>query len=163
MLDGELHALETFDRRWALVTAGTPEDFNTMTVSWGGLGTIWHKSVVTIYVKPIRYTHEYLDRNEYFTVSFFPEKYRQDLLLLGTKSGRDGDKVAETALTPVPAGNSVSFAQAEVTLVCRKIYRQEMQRSTMPADVVQSYYTEEEPHTMYIGEVVARLDGEAFG
>ena len=163
MLEEELRALETFDRRWALVTAGTPEDFNTMTVSWGGLGTIWHKSVVTIYVKPIRYTHEYLDRNEYFTVSFYPEKYRQDLLLLGTKSGRDGNKVAETALMPVPAGNSVSFAQAEVTLVCRKIYRQELQRSTMPPDVVQSYYAEEEPHTMYIGEVVAKLAAEACG
>lgn len=145
---------ETFDTDWALVTAGRMDDFNTMTISWGGLGTLWNKPVATVYVKPVRYTHEYLERNDCFTVSFFPEEYRKDLLLLGSKSGRDGNKLAETKLTPAAVEGSVGFREACVTLLCRKIYRQDMQCDTMPEDVVKAYYAGEEPHTMYIGEVL---------
>ena len=84
----------TYDKEWALLTAGSMDNFNTMTISWGGMGTLWGKPVVTVYVKPIRYTYEFLEKNDYFTLSFFPEEYRADLLTLGTKSGRDGDKTA---------------------------------------------------------------------
>ena len=71
----DVDAFKVFDKQWALVSAGTPEDYNTMTISWGGLGTLWSRPVATVYVKPIRYTYEYLEKNEYFTVSFFPEEY----------------------------------------------------------------------------------------
>ena len=146
-----------YDKGWALVTAGSMEDFNTMTISWGGAGTLWGKPVATVYVKPCRYTHSYLDKNEYFTVSFFPEDYRKDLALLGTKSGRDGDKVAETKLHPVAVGDSVGFAEASETLLCKKIYRQDMQRELMPAEAVEKFYKEDEPHTIFIGEVLEIL------
>ena len=63
-----------FDKKWALLTAGTPDRFNTMTISWGGLGTIWGKPVATVYVRKSRYTHEFMDDNEYFTISFYPEE-----------------------------------------------------------------------------------------
>ena len=63
-------AFRVYDKEWALVTAGTMGNFNTMTISWGGLGTLWNKPVATVYVKPIRHTHSFLDSNEYFTVSF---------------------------------------------------------------------------------------------
>ncbi len=147
----------TFDKGWALVTSGTLEDFNTMTISWGGCGTLWGKPVATVYVKPIRYTHEYLEKNDYFTVSFLPLDYREDLFTLGTESGRDGDKVAKTSLTPVAIGEngeSVGFQQAAATLLCKKIYRQELDVAAMPADVVDQFYLNEAPHTMYVGEVV---------
>ena len=147
----------TFDQGWALVTSGQMEDFNTMTVSWGGCGTLWGKPVATVYVKPIRYTHEYLEKNDYFTVSFLPLEYREDLFTLGTESGRDGDKVAKTGLTPVAVGEngeSVGFKQASVTLLCKKIYKQELDVSAMPADVVDQFYLNEDAHTMYVGEVV---------
>ena len=150
----QLDIFRAFAKDWALLTAGTPENFNTMTISWGGMGTLWGKPVVTVYVKPIRYTHDYLEQSDTFTVSFFPEKYRQDLTLLGTKSGRDGDKVAKTHLTAVPAADSVGFAEASVTLVCKKIYRQELDLAAMPPEAIQMAYTEEAPHTMYIGEVL---------
>lgn len=143
-----------YDKGWALVTAGSPEDFNTMTISWGGAGTLWGKPVATVYVKPCRYTHSYLEASAYFTVSFFPEEYRKDLALLGTKSGRDGDKVAETGLHPVAVGESVGFAEASETLLCRKIYRQDLDPAAMPEGVVKAFYQEEAPHTMFIGEVV---------
>jgi flavin reductase (DIM6/NTAB) family NADH-FMN oxidoreductase RutF len=146
-----------FQQRWALLTAGTPADFNTMTISWGGMGTLWSKPVVTVYVKPIRHTYGYMERNGFFTVSFYPESYRRDLLTLGTKSGRDGDKVALTGLTPKALERGVTFAQAEATLVCRKLYAQDLDRAAMPREVAESVYATEAPHRMYIGEVVEIL------
>ncbi len=150
-------AFSVYNKEWALVTAGTPGNFNTMTISWGGLGTLWNKDVVTVYVKPVRHTHSFLDANDYFTVSFYDQEYKDDLGTLGTLSGRDGDKVAKTSLTPVACENSVTFSQAKTTLLCKKIYRQDMDVSAMPQYAVDTYYTEEEAHTIFIGEVVKVL------
>ncbi len=150
----QANSFQLFDRDWALLTAGTPGKFNTMTIAWGGLGTLWGKPVATVYVKPIRYTHEFLEANEYFTVSFYDKEYRRAMGLLGSLSGRDCDKVSKAGLTPVALTNSVTFQEAKETLVCRKIYRQELDREAMPQEVVQAFYETEAPHTMYIGEVV---------
>ena len=147
-------SLNIFQKEWALVTAGTMDNYNTMTIGWGGFGTLWRKPVCTVYVKPCRYTHSFMDANDYFTVSFYGEEHRDALAVLGTKSGRDGDKVAEVGFTAVPAGESVSFSQAKTTIVCKKIYRQDMVLDTMPAEAIEKYYTEEEPHTVFVGEVV---------
>ena len=143
-----------FDKDWALLTAGTAEHFNAMTVSWGSLGTLWNKPAATVYVKPIRYTHDFMEENEYFTLSFFPKGYKKDLLLLGSRSGRDGDKLALTSLTPEALKNAVRYKEAELTLLCRKMYRAEMEKSAMPSEAIRDYYESEAPHTLYIGEVV---------
>lgn len=153
-MDFRANSFDIFDKEWALLTAGKSEHYNTMTISWGGLGTLWGKSVATVYVKPVRYTHEFMEQSEYFTISFYPEKYRSALNLLGSLSGRDGDKVAKSGLTPKALDSAVTFEEAKVTLVCRKIYRQDLDTAQMPAGVVSSYYAEEAAHTMYIGEVV---------
>ena len=152
-------AFDVFDTQWALLTAGTPGDYNTMTISWGGLGTLWSKPVATVYVKPIRYTYEFMEKNDVFTVSVFPPDYRQDLARLGSKSGRDGDKVALTGLTPVEVPGGITFAQAHTTLVCRKLYRQDLDAAQMPKDVIAQYYETEAPHRMYIGEVLEMRRG----
>ena len=143
-----------FDKKWALLTAGNLEKFNTMTVSWGGLGTIWNKSVATVYVRLSRYTHEFMDNNEYFTVSFFPEDRKKILAVLGSKSGREIDKIHNSGLTPVRAGESVSFKEAEITLVCRKLFCQRVELSNIPDEIVKACYSSGDPHDMYIGEVV---------
>ena len=143
-----------FNDKWALLCAGTKDYFNAMTISWGGMGTLWSRDVVTVYVKPVRYTWQYMEKNDYFTVSFYPEKYRHDLSIMGSKSGRDCDKVALTALTPKALANGVTFEQAEATIVCRKIYWQDLDRGAMPPEVAATYYKTEEPHRMYVGEVV---------
>ena len=149
---------DRFYRDWALVTAGTPGGCNTMTIGWGGLGTLWNKPVCTVYVKPCRHTHGFLEQNEYFTVSFFPEQYKPALRLLGTRSGRDGDKIGESGLHILPLEEgAVTFREAEVTYLCRKIYRQDLAPAVMPPEVVQKYYTEEAPHTMFVGEVIRIL------
>ena len=87
----ETDILSVFDKKWALLTAGNKGSFNTMTVSWGGMGTIWGKPVATVYVRTSRYTHEFMDREDYFTVSLFPEDYKKILGVLGSTSGRDMD------------------------------------------------------------------------
>ena len=84
-----------------LVTAGNAEKFNMMTASWGGLGFLWNRPVAFVFIRPQRYTFDFVERNEGFTLSFFGEEYRKVLQLCGTKSGREIDKVAETKLTPI--------------------------------------------------------------
>ena len=144
-----------FNDKWALLTAGTEKSFNTMTVSWGGLGTIWSKPVATVYVRISRYTHEFMDSSDYFTVSFYSKEYKKILGVLGSKSGRDMDKMHESGLTPVKAGDSVTFKEAEKTLVCKKLFKQRVELENIPEEIVKQNYPNGDPHDMYIGEVVA--------
>ena len=143
-----------FDKKWGLLTAGKKEKFNTMTISWGGLGTIWNKPVATVYVRKSRYTKEFMDEDGYFTVSFYPEKYKKTLGVLGSKSGRSMDKMFASGLTPEVCGESMSFKEAELTLVCRKLFSQELRKSRMPKDIAATFYADNDMHVMYIGEVV---------
>ena len=154
MNDLNIRIFEQFDKGWALLTAGSQDHFNTMTISWGGLGTLWSRPVATVYVKPCRYTYEFMERSEYFTVCFFPEAYKKDLALLGSKSGRDGDKLAQTALHAKPLENGIGFDEASLTIVCRKAYFQDLALDRIPADAIEHYYKTEPAHRMYIGEVV---------
>ena len=148
---------EQYDKKWALLTAGNKESFNTMTISWGGLGTLWNKPVATVYVRTSRYTHDFMDDNEYFTISFFPEDYKKILGVLGSKSGRDMDKVHDSGLTPKTVDGSVTFEEAEVTLLCKKLCRQRLEPAGMNADIAEQFYSKEAEHDMYIGEVVEIL------
>ena len=150
---------ELFNDRWALVTAGTPERFNTMTIGWGSMGTIWGpphrgKQVLTVYVSPARYTHSYLEKNEYFTVSFFPEEYRRDLGILGSRSGRDGDKVSAAGLTPKELAGGITFEEAELTFVCRKLYQGQFQREGLADEIRHGIYENWDPHWMFVGEIL---------
>ena len=146
-----------FDKKWALLSAGTKEKHNTMTISWGGMGTLWGKPVVTVYVKPCRYTYGFMNDNEYFTVSFYSEEYRKAMTVMGTSSGRDIDKDKAAGLTVKPVGQVVTYEEAEVTVICHKIYWQDLIRENMPENEVERFYTEGEPHRMFIGEVVEIL------
>ena len=109
MMHLEADVFTKFDKQWALVTAGTPEHYNTMTISWGGLGTLWERPVATVYVKKNRYTFAFMEESDYFTVSFYPEEQRRALSLLGSTSGRDGDKVAAAGLTPEFLPQGITF------------------------------------------------------
>ncbi len=150
----ETEIFSQFNNRWALLSAGTMDQHNTMTISWGGMGTLWEKPVVTVYVKPCRHTFQYMNKNMYFTVSFYPEQYRRALTVMGSISGRDIDKDKEAGLTPVDLTQAVTYREAEVTLLCRRIYWQDLDEEHMPGDVVRQNYLSDEAHRMYIGEVV---------
>ena len=145
---------EQFDKKWALLTAGKKDDFNTMTISWGGLGTIWNKPVATVYVRTSRYTHDFMDREDYFTVSFYPEECKKVLGILGNRSGKEIDKINASGLTPTQAGESITFKEAEVTLLCKKLYKQQLDVKAMPEDIAKDNYSTAAIHDMYIGEVI---------
>ena len=144
--------------QWMLITAGTGEACNTMTASWGGLGVLWNAPVATCYVRPQRYTKEFLDREEYFTLSFFGEAYRKALSVCGSKSGRDVDKVKECGFTVKTAEcGAPYFEEAELVIVCRKRFAQDFDPANIPGDVKEKQYPNADYHTMYIGEIVEVL------
>ncbi len=151
-------AVSLFDDRWALITAGSINSYNTMTASWGALGELWNKDVCFCFIRPQRYTYEFTEKEQYFTVSFFTEEYRKALTYCGRFSGRDVDKAKETGLTPITAGDSVSFEEAEIVLVCKKIAYQDIKpEGFIDSSIDSSCYPGKDYHRMYIGEIVSCL------
>ncbi len=147
-------AVELISDNWALVTAGNEEKFNTMTVSWGGIGEIWGKDAVFIFIRPQRYTFEFIEKEELFTLTFYGDEYKNALKLCGSKSGRDIDKVAETGLTPLFTDGSVTFEQAEYTLVCRKMASQFIDPKGFEDENIEKNYAAKDYHKVYIGEII---------
>lgn len=145
---------------WMLITAGTKErGYNTMTASWGHLGAIWGRGqgrlTSVVYVRPQRYTKAFVDREELYTLSFFEPAYKEQLGYLGTRSGRDEDKVAAVGFTPVFGEDYTTFAEADLTLVCRKLYRAPiLEEGFLDKDVLEANYSERDFHDMYVGEVL---------
>ena len=142
--------------QWMLITAGTPDHCNTMTASWGGVGIMWAAPAATCYIRPQRYTKEFVDQNEYFSLCFFDEGYREQLNYCGKTSGRDADKIKACGFTvEAGAGNTPYFAEAELVLVCRKQYAQEMKPECMLDPAIDgTFYPQKDYHTMYIGQIV---------
>lgn len=140
---------------WALVTSGSKESFNTMTVSWGGVGIMWGKPSAFTFIRPQRYTFDFMEKNEYYTMSFFDEKYRKALQFCGSKSGRDYDKVKETGLTPAFTEDGVPyFEEAKLVLVCKKAYSQFLTEDSFEDKAnVSKWYGQKDFHKMYISEI----------
>lgn len=144
--------------KWMLITAGNEEKCNAMTASWGGVGVMWGAPAATCYIRPQRYTKEFIDQGEYFTLCFFGEEHRKTLSFFGSKSGRDVDKVKECGLTVKTAEcGAPYFEEAELVLVCRKRYSQEMDANQMPEDIKEKWYPNKDYHVMYISEIVEAL------
>lgn len=144
----------TFNDDWALVTSGPVDKHNSMTISWGEMGTLWNKNVVTIFVKPCRYTYKFMEENEYFVVSFFDERYKNALKIMGSKSGRDVNKDDESGLTPMKYGQVTTYLEAKMTIICKKIYSNDLVLENIPEAERKKHYEIDKPHRMYIGEVV---------
>lgn len=141
---------------WMLVTAGQREHFNTMTASWGGVGFLWNKPVVFVFIRPQRYTFGFIEQEPMFTLSFFTEAYRSALQLCGTKSGRDTDKVAETGLTPMATekGN-IFFKEAQCVLECKKLYTDDLRSEHfLDKSLAEQWYPAKDYHKMYVAEIV---------
>jgi len=144
---------EMVGREWMLVTAGNPDDFNTMTASWGGAGILWSKPVAFSFIRPQRYTYQFMQKYGYYTLSFFDENYRDALNLCGSRSGRDTDKVKATGLTPVYSGDAVYFDEAKLVLICRKLYAQDLNLDSFTDKEIAGTYSGNDLHRAYIGEI----------
>lgn len=144
-------------REWMLITAGSPENFNFMTASWGGTGVMWNLNVTFTVVRPSRYTYAFMEQGKYYTLSFFGADCRRALQLCGSKSGRDIDKVAESGLTPVFDAQAPYFAEAELVLVCRKLYTQDLETERFLDPTLMVHYPDDDVHRLYVGEIVKVL------
>lgn len=153
----QLNPAELIGKQWMLITAGTEESFNTMTASWGGLGFLWNRPVAFVFVRPNRHTAKFIDEQAAFTLSFMPEKYREDLIFCGRNSGRDVDKMAATSLEPFTTPNGlVAMADADLVLECRKMAVATMQETDFVnfAEVSPQWYDPTNPlHKVYICEI----------
>ena len=149
----KINPFEKFNKEWALVTAGNKDKFNSMTISWGSMGTLWFKSIVTIYVRPERYTFDFLKSSDYFTVSFYDEKYKDRLIMFGRCSGRDVDKVSESGFSPLFLDKGITYKEAKETIVLKKIYMQKLDKKLLTSDM-DCYCDGGSEHYMIIGEVI---------
>ena len=148
---------DLWNRRWLLLTAGTMDNCNMMTVSWGSIGWIWDKPFAQIVVRPSRHTYKYTEKLDSFTLCAFPEEYRNDLQIMGSVSGRDGDKVAKTELSLKPSSKvaAPSYNEADLILECKMFYRQEMTPAGFLDKSIEKHYHGSDYHTSYFGEIVA--------
>ena len=154
--DIDVNAVKMFADDWMLLSAGKDTSMNMMTIAWGALGELWGKPVVTVYVSTDRYTYKFLEDNEYFTVTAFPEQFRDKLQYLGSVSGRDEDKVKGSGLTPefTKLGNPI-YKEANLAIECKKIYAEQFKKELMPLEQRQWYDEKKQGvHVMYIGEIV---------
>ncbi len=161
-----LNPMTMIGEEWMLITAGTPErGYNTMTASWGHLGSIWghggNSATSVVYVRPQRYTKEFVDREEYYSLCVFPAEYHKHLAYLGTHSGRDEDKVGKMGLTPVSDGNTTWFAEAKLVLICRKLYRAPIvEEGFLDREVLEANYPSRDFHDLYVGRIEKVLVSE---
>jgi len=155
-----------WNEQWLLLTAGdfSARRFNAMTVGWGSLGTMWGRPFALVVVRPTRYTREFMEQYDTFTLCAFPETYRSALNLLGTKSGRHGDKIAESGLTPIPSIQVAApgYAQADLILECRKIYWADFDPAHFLDPRIERNYPQKDYHRIYFGEIVAIWGEEAY-
>jgi len=152
------NVFKIMDSDWMLVTAGTMGSFNTMTASWGAMGILWGKRIAVCFIRPVRYTYEFIERHSVFTLSFYDEGFRDALNLCGSMSGRDGDKAKAAGLTPVAASNgSVCFGEARLVLECRKIYTHDLDPKRFLDPAIEGNYPKKDYHRMFVGEITACL------
>jgi len=152
----QFNPVSMIGKEWFLLTSGTPEEYNTMTCSWGGIGVMWNAPTITAYVRASRYTFEYLEKNDKFTVCVFPEEYRKALAFCGSHSGRDVDKVKETGLTPAAFDGVPGFAEAKLVFVCEKVYAQMLEENCfIDRENLEKLYAKDAMHKMYLGRITA--------
>mgnify|MGYP000026012093 FL=1 len=138
---------QTIGKERMLVTAGTPEKFNTMTASWGGTGWLWNKPVAFVFIRPERYTYEFIEQQDTLTLSFLGEEHKDIHKVCGFQSGRNVDKVAATGLKPyITEEGNVTFEQARLVFECKKLY----------ADMIK-------PELFFDKELIDRWYGEGHG
>ena len=151
-------AVKMISDEWALLTAGNKESFNTMTVSWGGIGELWGKDVAFVFVRPQRYTKEFIDREGKMTLSFFDGEYKKEMGLCGKKSGRDIDKFKETGLTPEFTDGTVYIKEAANVLVLKTIAVTEIKADDiLQKEIIPDCYENGDFHKVYICEILKTL------
>lgn len=156
MTEWKGNPFEAIGKDWFLLTAGTKDTgYNFMTASWGQMGILWNQPSVTCYVRHSRHTYSFMEKQDTFTLAFFPETHREALRFCGAHSGRDCDKVKETGLHPVEMSGGIGFEEAKLVLVCKKQYAADMDVNELPQEIAAQYYGKDAVHKLYIGTILA--------
>lgn len=143
---------------YMLISAGTPQNHNFMTASWGGLGVLWGRNVATIYIRPSRYTLQFVQEQDYFALSFFG-KNKKVHKVGGGMSGRDANKTLAAGITPIFDNGAVYYSQAEMVLICRKLYTSSLDNTKFLDPSIEDFYKNETNnyHKVFVGEIVKVL------
>ena len=146
-------------RQWLVLTCGDFESgkYNAMTVGWGSFGVMWNMPFAQVVVRPGRYTFESMNRYDSFTLCAFGKKYRDALQILGSRSGRNMDKIAEAGLTTIPSTKVAApgFNEAQLIIELRKIYWDDFNPEHFLDPSIEENYPGKDYHRMFFGEIVA--------
>lgn len=154
--DIEKNVFRMISDEWMLLTAKKDGKVNTMTVSWGGFGVLWGKDVATLYIRPQRYTKEFIDAGEMFTLSFFGGEHMKELGYLGKVSGRDEDKIKAVDFHVEMVEEQPAFAESKMVFICKKLYEDTIKPELFKeAWIDEKWYPDKDYHTMYIAEITA--------
>lgn len=151
----ELNPFTVLGEEAFLLTAGNPEDWNTMAAAWGGFGFAWDVPTVYVFVRESRLTYDYIENQDKFSMSFFPPELRSVIDFCGSNSGRTIDKIEATGLTPVVLDGCVAYEESNLVITCEKIVSAQVRRDDLDKDELYTrYYSEGDLHHMYCGRVL---------
>ncbi len=151
----EFNPFTKIGKEWALVTSGTRTAANCMTISWGGVGVLWGKNVVFVFIRDSRYTKELLDSNDFFSITFLGEEHRGALNYCGSHSGREGDKVRAAGLSLDFRHGIPYIDEGNLVLLCNKMSATRItEESFLAPDIREKWYQDGDMHTMYVAEII---------
>lgn len=154
----KIKAFDLWDNDWLLLTSGdySSGKYNTMTVAWGSIGNMWNLPFVMVVVRPTRFTFEFLNSYQSFTLCGFSKEYKKALNILGTKSGRDCDKIKEAGLTTMKSELVAApiFEEADLVIECKKIYSDDFNPAHFIDARIEKNYPLKDYHQMIFGEIL---------
>lgn len=160
--DFKTEIFNLWGKQWLLLTSGelAHDSFNCMTVAWGSIGIMWNKPFVQAVVRPTRFTYNFMERFDTFTMAAFGEEYKDELKYLGSVSGKDENKIEKSGLKIIPSKSidCPSYAQAELMIECRKIYVSRFDTNEFIDIEIKKNYPKEDYHSVYFGEIL-HLEG----
>lgn len=149
------NAVRMIGQEWMLIVTEDRAQgrANAMTASWGCMGVLWNKPICVCFVRPQRHTYGLCEQSERFSIAFLGEQYRSALRLCGRESGRDTDKLKATGFTAETVDGVTAIAEAEILLVCRKLYVDDLKENCFLDPVLLENYKEKDYHRIYVCEI----------
>ncbi len=151
----QMNPFQTIGEEWMLIAAEKDGACNAMTASWGGVGVLWGKNAAYIFVRKSRYTKEFIDAADRFSLTFYDRpRYTSMLSYMGKTSGRNEDKIARAGLTVCHEGETPYFAEANTVLICRKMAMHPIAPDGFIDPAVDGkFYADHDYHDMYVAEI----------
>ncbi len=155
------NVFDEIGKKGAILTVGDYDNYNAMTVSWGGFGVLWNMNVCFVFVRPQRYTYKFAEESENFTLSFMSSMYKDAVNFFGTYSGRDVNKFEKCNLHPCydPDYKGYFVAEADYVFRLKKLCKIPFE---LIKDQVKDYYPKEDYHTIYVCKIVDLLKNEDY-